>query len=658
MMNKLILFLFLAHSFISRSQTFSSHPIALTPTVNSGISFDKELYKSKLYKKFVNEPKSDDLDRYIASDIIYKEDFFSSNKIYSNWPKTTEYVKSVFERAIPKEFNTEEIKIYVVRDPLPNAFCMEDGNIAITVGLLSHMNTEAELATVLSHEFGHYYSNHIYNDFKKINQNKNFKKFVQNRSIIGSLMILQDHSEFRQDQERQADTFAYNFFSKNGYSPEAIAETFGQFQKINTKYKKLNKYRRPLIYFATHPSSEERIKNARKAFDGKPLSGKNFQIDSLGFFEIKKRAMDETIYLLFEQLKYSECLEMAYLQYLYYPNDEFYLFFITECLRRQMIYEKDFAEEFFITGCYKNIVPPSKYASQTPVFLKGKYSNKLSSKNYAKSVFANFQNDIYDLSDNDLLKIKAKELITNDTLEFLFNDDALTYFSSKISPASCVFNMRRMLVDEPLVNGCESKAGNTELENDYLRTVSDYKLLKQNVSSYKKAPVILFNIKTYSAMGQLFSDDILFNELYQQYVNVASNYSSDIIDTKNKFNFREQQKIENTTSFMESLEMKGFFGKKEQPVNFLNIFPELSNEINKFNYRKLIFIELRAYGVSSPNSPSQQTSMGGERWYLCMYIIDLENKKIQFKGKMSAASNNREGIINSLLKECQAEAQE
>lgn len=657
MKNKSILFLFLVHSLITFSQSFSSHSIALTPTANPSINFDKEAYKSKLYKKFATEPKSSDLDRYIANDVIYKEDFFSSNKIYSNWPKATEYVKSVFERTVPKEFNTSDIKIYVVRDPSPNAFCMEDGNIAITVGLLSYMNTEAELATVLGHEYGHYYSNHSYNDFKKINNNKHFKKFIQNRSILGSLMIMQDQSTYRQDQERQADTFAYHFFNKNGYSPESIAETFVQFQKISNKYNKLTKYRKPLIYFATHPSEEERVKNARRAFAGKDVSGKKFQIDSVSFVEIKKRAKDETIYLLFEQLNYSECLEMAYLQYLYYPNDEFYLFFITECLRRQMVYEKDFAEEFFITGCYKNLIPSAKHLSQAPVFLNGKYSNTLNPKNYAKSIFANFQNEIFDLSDKDLLNIKAKELITNDTLEFLFNEDALTYFSSKISPNSCVFNMRRMLVGEPLINGCDNKPEISELENDYLRTVNDYKLLKQNVSSYKKAPLILYNFKTYSTSGQLFSDDMLFKELYQQYVQVASIYSSDIIDTKNKFNFREQQKIENTTSFIESLDMKRFFSKKELSVDFLNVFPELSNEINAFNYRKLIFIELSVYGVSSSGSPLKQPVFGGEMWYVTMFIIDLANNKIELKGKKSETGGSREYKITDLLNACVAEAE-
>ena len=124
---------------------------------------------------------------------------------------------------------------------------------------------------------------------------------------------------------------------------------------------------------------------------------------------------------------------------------------------------------------------------------------------------------------------------------------------------------------------------------------------------------------------------------------------------KNKFNFREYQKIENTTIFMESLGMKGFFGKREQDCDFLNIFPEISNEINKFNYRKLIFVELSAYGVSS--NPSQSPSIGGERWYISMYVVDLANKKIQFRGKMSDGGS-RESQINLLLSECSKVTQE
>ena len=177
------LVLFLFSTLISFSQAFRSHQVALTPTAYPVSTFDKEDYKARLYKKLVNEIKSEALEKYINDEAIGTEYFFASSEIYTNWPESNDYVKRVFKQAIPKEVNTDDVKIYVVRDPMVNAYCMEDGNIKVTVGFLASIKSEAELASVLSHEFGHYYSNHVFNDFKKQTQNKALRSYARG-SII------------------------------------------------------------------------------------------------------------------------------------------------------------------------------------------------------------------------------------------------------------------------------------------------------------------------------------------------------------------------------------------------------------------------------------------------------------------------------------------
>lgn len=664
------LVLFLLNTIISFSQKFNSHEIALTPTVFPTSTFDKEDYKARLYKKFANESKSEILDRYIAEEAIATEYFFASSEIYDNWPVGTGYVKQVFKQAIPKEFNTDEIKIYVVRDPSPNAYCMEDGNIKVTVGFLSFIKSEAELASVLSHEFGHYYSNHIYNEYKK--RNKVAHVYTRG-SIIASVAYAKNLSNFQQDQERQADTFSNNFFTRNGYSPQAIAESFLNFKQITSKYKKLRTYRTPLAYFSTHPSDDERIRKAQEAFKNKDISGKKYLVDSLSFLALKKRAIDETIYLLFEKLEYDECLEMAYLQHLYHPKDEFYLFYITECLRRQMKLKPGFDKAFFITGNYVNLTRAPKDIEKEPVFLKGKYSKKLNAFNYTQSVFANLKGEVYNLSDADIAGMQAKDLVTNDTLEFLFNEDAFEYFSKKIPEESCIFNLHNLFLDKPVLADCEKNIGNSELENDYNRIIADYKMLEQNVSDYKKAPVILFSLLTYThyASGNKsitapIYDEVLRQELIEQYWKIALEYPNDVIDLANKFNFREKQKIRNTTQFIETLGLAGFFGKSEVDCDFLSIFPEISHEINKFNYRKLIFLQIIATNVTNPEGKRKSKGLfgnmmnaGTEGWGATIYTVDLLNKKIEssevgldLMDIMSSITAKREEKIRGIIDAC------
>ncbi len=674
MTTRVLFLLYLCSTFISYSQSFSSHPVALTPTSFPTSTFNTEQYKQRLNKKFTGEPKSSDLDSYIKQNALAMEDFFLSNQVYTNWPEATDYVKKVFTKAVPKEYNINEVKIYVVRDPDPNAFCMEDGNIAVTVGFLSFMSNEAELASTLCHEFGHYYSNHLYLDFKKQNKNKVIKVLTQATSGVGSLIIMKNLSSFQQNQERQADTFAYNFFTKNGYSPNAAIGTEINFQKITNKYKKLKGYRRPLLYFSTHPSDEERVQNAKDYFKNKNLNGKNFQVDSAGFFAFKKRAIDETIYLLFERLQYDECLELAYSQYLYYPKDEFYIFFITECLRRQAIFERGFSEELFVTGKYNDLTPVVKTEKEKPIIIRDNKPKKVNSKEYARSVYANLQNEIYNLTPEDVKKIKAPEILKQDTLSFLYNEDAMAYFNAKVTENSCIFNIHRILSEKPIIGNCENRPGVTELENDYTNVISDYKMLKNSLTEYKKAPVIFFDLNLYYQNNKSvtrYADAELENEVYAQYADISSAYVSDIIEVENKFNFRELQKLRGTTRFIESffgipLNIPGamsLFGSSgggpESDCDFLNVFPELSHEINKYKYGKLIFLELNLTNASAATEQGGR-SVGG---YLSanIYIVDLIKKRIKERHKHFSVynfSDTRKEKMAKILDACQAEAKE
>src|SRR6187549_1156676 len=50
--------------------------------------------------------------------------------------------------------------ITVVDDPVVNAFALPGGPVFITRGILAHMNSEAQLVSVLGHEIGHITAKH------------------------------------------------------------------------------------------------------------------------------------------------------------------------------------------------------------------------------------------------------------------------------------------------------------------------------------------------------------------------------------------------------------------------------------------------------------------------------------------------------------------
>ena len=55
----------------------------------------------------------------------------------------------------------------VVDDPVVNAFALPGGFVYVTRGLMTHLNSEAELVSVLGHEIGHVTAKHGVNQMSK-----------------------------------------------------------------------------------------------------------------------------------------------------------------------------------------------------------------------------------------------------------------------------------------------------------------------------------------------------------------------------------------------------------------------------------------------------------------------------------------------------------
>ena len=70
------------------------------------------------------------------------------------------------------------------------------------------------------------------------------------------------------------------------------------------------------------------------------------------FTKIKMQAIDECVKLMLEEQEFENCIELCYRQLLQYPDDEFYLFYINEALRRYLLSEPKQALNLFITSRY------------------------------------------------------------------------------------------------------------------------------------------------------------------------------------------------------------------------------------------------------------------------------------------------------------------
>lgn len=80
-------------------------------------------------------------------------DSFDRQRLYGN-PVVQSYVNQFGQRLVPK--NSQNVYTFrVLYDPIPKALTLSTGTIYLSTGLLSMLNSESELAYVLSHEIAH-----------------------------------------------------------------------------------------------------------------------------------------------------------------------------------------------------------------------------------------------------------------------------------------------------------------------------------------------------------------------------------------------------------------------------------------------------------------------------------------------------------------------
>ena len=150
----------------------------------------------------------------------------------------------------------------VVDDPSPNAFALPGGFIFVTRGLLSLMNNEAELASVVGHEIGHVTARHSVHQMseQQVSQlalgvgailSPTVAQFGNVASQGLGLLFL----KYGRDDERQADDLGFRYALGQGYDVRYMDDVFRSLQRLGEASKES-----PLpSWLATHPGEAERI---------------------------------------------------------------------------------------------------------------------------------------------------------------------------------------------------------------------------------------------------------------------------------------------------------------------------------------------------------------------------------------------------------------
>jgi predicted Zn-dependent protease len=171
--------------------------------------------------------------------------------------------------ALPWEF-------HVIDDEQINAFAAPGGYIFITRGILAHMNSEAELASVLGHEIGHVTARHSVQQISKqqlatagLGLGMIFSSTV--RDLGGGLMqgLQLLFLKFGRDDESQADALGFRYMTDAGYDPHGASDMFRTLDRVSGS----GGQRMP-EWASTHPDPANRVAKATQRADSLEAAGK------------------------------------------------------------------------------------------------------------------------------------------------------------------------------------------------------------------------------------------------------------------------------------------------------------------------------------------------------------------------------------------------
>lgn len=184
------------------------------------------------------------------------------------------YVRRVADKIIPAtNMPKQEWTVTTLDSPIVNAFALPGGYIYISRGLLALANSEAELAGVIGHEFGHVVARHTSQRIERSNWlglgqlgvaiitgEPGLANLAGN---VGQLYLL----NFSRKQEYEADSYGISYLSKSGFDPYAQAEFLDSLHAQSQFMQSVSGQQQPIEFLSTHPNTAKRVVEAIQAAD-------------------------------------------------------------------------------------------------------------------------------------------------------------------------------------------------------------------------------------------------------------------------------------------------------------------------------------------------------------------------------------------------------
>lgn len=183
--------------------------------------------------------------------------------VYKESPQLTQFVADLGKQLAAVSNEPQDPFSYqIVDDSSVNAFALPGGPIFVTRGILTHLNSEAQLAAVMGHETGHVVAHHSANQMSKAQVaqvglglgsmlSPTLASLAQVAGAGMQLLFL----KYSRDDETQADELGFRFMTKAGYDPNQMIPLF---QMLDGVTKQAGGAKTP-EWMETHPDPGNRL---------------------------------------------------------------------------------------------------------------------------------------------------------------------------------------------------------------------------------------------------------------------------------------------------------------------------------------------------------------------------------------------------------------
>ena len=367
-----------------------------------------KLFDTKLKEEYKGSIKSYLKETYEKNQKDFNEEILHGDYLFDT--RFDNFVDSIVTKL--RDANPiipDNLKFYISKNISLNASCMGDNTFVINLGSFYFLDNEDELASVISHELGHYLLKHeiqsLQRHFKidKVDSKAQLSKIKSDRYSRGTKAlerfkaILYSEGTINRKQEQEADSLGYTLFRNSKFHKADYLNSYklmAEYDSVKPKGLDIDIYHKVFTFpdmkfrqewlkcedftgydytkykpdlntdsLKSHPENEERIEHLKRFFPELSDSG---QITNPGktFIELQRIAKNELVSCLDFNEDYGEGVYLCLLNIQHDSTDIYHKKWLGHFF--QKIYE---ARKSYLLNRYLDRVDPKEQSESYQQFL-------------------------------------------------------------------------------------------------------------------------------------------------------------------------------------------------------------------------------------------------------------------------------------------------